>query len=188
MTTKTETAPRQKFAAAMEALGLTVAAVFVPWSASRNAKETSRSLNWRVTVQRNGRDVLTTDYMAGLAHAPAYSAPERTHGGPRSMMRAKALEIETETGFRALPLFANDFRASRDAINPDAVDVIWALSRDCDVLDAGGFEQWAHEYGYDADSRAAEAIYRACLDIALKLRGAIGEAGLEALRIAGEDF
>src|SRR5690606_27827140 len=49
----------------IEEAGLTVAAVFVPWSQSRNKGERSPSLNWRVTLQCKGRDVLTCDYSAG---------------------------------------------------------------------------------------------------------------------------
>jgi hypothetical protein len=34
----------------------------------------------------------------------------------------------------------------------------------------------------------AEAIYNACIDIALKLRSAIGESGLSELREAFQDY
>lgn len=85
---------KQTAQAALDALGLTVESVFVPWSRSRNKGEKSPSLNWIVTVKRNGKDVLTK----------------------------------------------------------------------------------------------GETIYRACLEIALKLRAAIGEAGLAALQNAFQDY
>lgn len=44
------------------------------------------------------------------------------------------------------------------------------------------------ELGYDPDSRKAEAIYKACLEIALKLRNALGEDGLAKLREAAQDY
>lgn len=191
MTTETETTPRQKIEAAMAALGLTVTAVFVPWSASRNAKEKHRSLNWRVTVQRNGRDVLTTDYSAGVGHCPSYKATKgalaRAHYVEETA-RYMAIKHETETGRSAVWSFGELSKSGGKPIEIDAVSVVSSLTLDSSVLDAGGFEEWAGDFGYDTDSRAAEATYRACLDIALKLRGAIGDAGMEALRVAGEDF
>lgn len=187
-----EITPREKIAAAMAALGLTVAAEFVPFSKSRNAandpgnKPGSRSLNWRVTLQRNGRDVLTTDYSAGIAHAPCYKRLQGKGFGIRwTLENTEAIVFETEHG-RAFTF--RRFTPAGKPILPDPVDVVWSLSRDSDVLDSGGFEDWAGELGYDPDSRSAESTYRACLEIALKLRGAIGEAGIEALRVAGEDF
>jgi len=71
---------------------------------------------------------------------------------------------------------------------PKDADVMHSLSLDASVLDTGTFEEWASEFGYDTDSRAAEATYRACLDIALKLRSMIGEAGMQLLRDAGQDY
>lgn len=45
---------------ALADLGLTVDSVFVPFSRSRNKGEKYKSLNWQVTVKRNGRNILTT--------------------------------------------------------------------------------------------------------------------------------
>lgn len=68
MTTDLETA--------MERHGITVRAAFVPFSQSRNAKPDPKpgdlSLNWKVTLLKDGREVLTTDYQAGIGHAPSY--------------------------------------------------------------------------------------------------------------------
>jgi hypothetical protein len=59
---------------------------------------------------------------------------------------------------------------------------------DSDVFNYSSFEEWASTFGYDADSRKGESIYRTCLDIALKLRNAIGEDGLQKLREACQDY
>lgn len=45
---------------------------------------------------------------------------------------------------------------------PTALDVLACLLSDAEGYDsavAGGFESWAAEYGYDDDSRKAEALY-----------------------------
>ena len=57
-----------------------------------------------------------------------------------------------------------------------------------DVLNAGTFEEWAGDFGYDLDSRNAEKIYRACLDNALKLRAMLGNDALDKLRELFQDY
>lgn len=73
-------------------------------------------------------------------------------------------------------------------IEPNALDVIYSLSMDSSVLDYATFEQWAPELGIDPDSRQGEKVYRACLEIALAMRGAIGEKGLSELSDAFQDY
>lgn len=75
-------------------------------------------------------------------------------------------KIQTQSGF------------PRGALSPpDCDDVLQSLA-----LDTGDFETWAADFGYEADSRAAEAVYRTCVDQALKLRGVIGASALDELR------
>lgn len=59
---------------------------------------------------------------------------------------------------------------------PDAAEVLDALVSDATGYDnADGFEDWAREYGYDPDSRAAEADYRSEGKRAETLRAFLGE-------------
>jgi hypothetical protein len=173
-------------------LGLTVSSVFVPFSVSRNAKPGARardmSLNWKVTVKRANRDVLTCDYGAGIAHAPSYQA--KCHGAPHVMTtyRDDALRAECETGRAHDRSGSIAFIKGGRALEPKALDVLYSLINDASVLDHGSFESWAGDYGYDTDSRSAEATYRACLAHALALRNAIGEAGLSELQEAFQDY
>jgi hypothetical protein len=171
--------------AACQSLKLTLRTTFVPLSRSRNAKADHPTLNWSVTLERDGRDVLTTDYQTGIGHAPAYNAPVRTHGGANSVMRAAAIKMEAETGREARPLGGQgSFQPTGKQIEPDAAGIIACLVMDAGVIDHASFEDWADEYGYDPDSRSAERTYRACLETALQLRAAVGDAGLEILRTA----
>lgn len=184
----TTTTPQQ----AVDALGLTVRAVFVPFSQSRNKDERGNprlSLNWTVTLVANGRDILTTDYSAGAGHCPSYSskAPAAWNESPRNW-QPKACAFECEKGHRAAWSSYLGFGSIGKPIEPKPLDVIYSLVQDSSVLDSGGFEEWASELGYDTDSRKAESVYRACLEIALKLRNGIGESGLEALRNAFQDY
>jgi hypothetical protein len=61
-----------------------------------------------------------------------------------------------------------------------------SLVRDADALHSAGFDDWAADYGYDTDSRKAESIYRACLEIGQKLRAGLGQALLDELRLAAQ--
>ena len=226
---QSESAARKAtIAATLENLGLTVESEFVPFSQSRNKGEKIPSLNWKVTVKRNGRDVLTVDYTAGCAHCPAkatkapsiypgkdrYRADMSPYPGTTSSYRRpteaerlsdylaewRAVECETGVAMEHSP-FAGEatFKPKRERkpgddrshtlpIKPDPVDVVHSLVMDSDVLNSGGFEDWASDLGYDPDSRHAESIYRACLEIALKMRGAIGESGMETSRDAYRDY
>lgn len=159
-----------------EALGLSIDCAFVPFSQSRNAKEKWQSLNWRVTLKRNGRDILETDYSQGIAHCPAYSIKGK-YG------QANAIAIEIEKGRIAKKAFGDGryFESRKPIAPPSLADVLSSLCMDSDVLNYANFEQWAKNFGYDPDSRKGEAIYRQCLEIALTLRAAIGDADLSEL-------
>lgn len=178
-------------------LGLSVTSKFVPFSKSRNAKESHRSLNWRVTVHFNNPDygpnwqdaVVSTDYSAGIAHCPAYKATTRVAGGANSMLRSEAIKHETENGRKArFAIYGLAALQNGAPILPDSADVIYSLILDSDVLEYSSFEEWASSFGYDPDSRNAESIYRACLEIALQLRNGLPKTVLDALRAAAQDY
>lgn len=175
---------QEEMKAAVAALGLSLVADFVPWSKSRNAKEATPSLNWRITIKRNGRDVVTTDYMQGSGHCAAYKAGR---DATREVKRVIAYECERGRHARYMP--TTDTIISGTALPaPDIGGVLYSLASDADVIDHATFEDWASEYGFDADSRAHEKMYRACLEIALKLRAGLGEDGLRMLRDACQGY
>jgi hypothetical protein len=183
---------KQKALAAIEALGLSIDAKFIPFSQSRNKGQDYHNLNWSITVKRNGKDVLTTDYSAGSAHCPGYNVPN--HVKPerfRTIWRNAVVAWECENGFKgqyseSTGTTSRAFKTIK--LEPDVSDVFYSLVMDSQVLDYSSFEDAADNWGYDVDSRKAEAIYRACLEIALKLRASIGESGLKALSEAFEDY
>ena len=182
----------------MDRYGLFVRSEFVPFSRSRNAKPdakpSERSLNWRVTlVQRYNnsaddaryRDIVTADYSAGIAHCPGYR-----QGMKMTMDNAAIIEKETETGRKCKMYNGRLFHnaSSGPVIEPKAADVVHSLALDADVLNHADFESWASEFGYDADSQSAEKIYRACLEIALKMQAGLGASVLLDLQTASQDY
>jgi hypothetical protein len=184
-----------KLGAFIVAQGLTMAAEFIPYSkaaAKREDWKTDgpggkpwRGLTWRITISKGGREVIGTDYSTGIAHCPAYKAPISRMGYQHSLMRDGAISHEIETG----KTWVESFGGMGKRIDPPAfAEVLASLAMDASVLDEATFEDWASSLGYEPDSRKAEAIYRACLEIALRLRSALGDNGLSDLREAAEDY
>jgi hypothetical protein len=162
---------------------ITVKSEFVPFSQSRNAKAKHRSLNWRVTLQCNGREIITTDYGAGLAHCPAY---KNAKGSKTSLYNDERITIECEKGFEVVT--ESGLTDKKKPLLPNAADVVFPLLRDGEAIDYPTYEEWANIYGYDADSRTGEKVYRDCLEIGLKLRAGLGEKTLEDLRLGFNDY
>lgn len=157
--------------------GLSIASVFVPFSKSRNRDNANESLNWRITLNKEGEPVHTFDYSAGIGHCHAYP-----NAGPLTEAHCKEITRECETGFGGKPGRPGKYS------KPDPLDVIWSLVCDSRVIDYSGFEDWADSYGYDTDSRSAESIYRECLTLAIKLRAVLGDSGLYDLTKAFEEY
>lgn len=159
-------------------LGLTVDAVFIPWSQSRNTKEKQPSLNWCVTLKKDGHPVLLTDYMAGSAYCPAYSnrTLKRVHGSNSSDF-ALAIRQECETG-REWKQYGHG-----KPILPDTKQVIASLLLDASsILNSAGLEDWCNEFGYDADSRKARKMFDTCMAHALAFRAAVGADKFQELQ------
>lgn len=162
---------------ALQELGLTYSAEFVPFSKSRNAAEKHLSLNWRVRLVKGtgfGTLVLATDYSQGIGHIPGRSQGRETY----EQRVADKQTVETGKLFKAGRYI---FPTGKLPI-PKFIDVMYSLALDANVLDYATFEDWAADFGYDRDSRKAETIYRKCLEIALKLRAMLGDGGLAKLQ------
>lgn len=194
--TTTELTPKELIDKVMADLGLTVTAEFIPQSKSRNAKSEDRSLNWTVTLWiANHRPVggidkhliIETDYSAGSGHCPASKLSVKAAGHANSMLRDGLIRWECEHGYPCGTGFMGRVPGSKPLM-PETADVLSSLVMESDALDCSTFEEWADTLGYDSDSRKAEGIYRASLEIALKLRNGIGDAGLAALREACQDY
>lgn len=203
MTDQSEMTAAEKIAAWMETHGVSVESTFIPYSKSRNAKagpgrdKPWPSLNWKIRIMRAGRLVLETDYSAGIGHAPAMKAKasslqlgarERHRNEQKAREELAALEIEKGRPHRFSHGWGTRVVEGSKVVEPEAADVLASLVLDSSVLDAGGFEAWAEELGYDTDSRSAEATYRACLEIAVKLRAGLGDQALTDLRDACQDY
>lgn len=184
---------KDQIVSALNEMGISVECEFVPLSSSRNSKPEYKSfddlsLNWRVQLRRKGRTILTADYQQGCGYAPAYDHPSL--GTPKCIMRFETLLRECETGITYHYDLNGSFALGKGrAIDqPDSLDVLYCLVLDADVLDYSGFEEWADNYGYDPDSRKAEATYKECLSQSLKLRTGLGAHYLPKLQELFQDY
>lgn len=171
-----------------KASGIEYTAEFVPQSKSRNADNKDPSLNWRVTLRKNGQ-TLTTDYMQGIGHLPHYS-----HAFARIVAYDDAVRRACETGKSRIRAHKNAYDAAQadSAIaretpipSPALDEVLYSLVSDSDAIEYPKFEDWAENYGYEPDSRSAEQIYRRCLELGLTLRHMVD---LDAAREAFQDY
>jgi hypothetical protein len=80
--------------------------------------------------------------------------------------RSMSLKFHTGTGHR------KDGRPTP----PDIGDILSSVALDAgSVLNARDFEDWAADFGYDTDSRKAEATYKACQEQTEELSDLLGD-------------
>ncbi len=171
----------------IDALGIEYTATFIPFSESRNKGEKLKSLNWLVTL-RKGHQEIKTDYMQGQGHVKGY----KSKMGGMTMYEKEdqdtRLEKACEEGRWVTAILSTGSVFTKPHPGPLLKDVLYSLVMDSDALDYPTFEDWADCFGYDTDSRSGEKVYRACLEIALKMRAMFGDAGLEKLREVFQDY
>lgn len=164
-------------------LGFSLRATFIPLSkAGPNDYPHGLCVNWRVEIffhrGENTKPVVDTTYRTGIAHLQGY----REHSGKlTSIDGAECLRQALERGV------SRGYAPFR-VVQPSLADVMQCLLLDAEALSYARFEDWADSYGYDPDSRTAEAVYRACLDIGLRLRAACEDDVLTRAYEAVEDL
>jgi hypothetical protein len=181
-------------AALLEAIAkratISMTAEFVPLSRARRTEGVDgkpwRSINWSVRLSIFGREILTSDYSQGIAYAPAYklSVPhDWKENAIAHELERGTIHTVRDGGFYASAR-TRDTRKPLPA--PALSDVLHSLAMDASALDDPDFTAWAESVGYDPDSRKAEAIYRACIETATKLRAHLGQPLLNEIRtVAG---
>lgn len=162
--------------------GVIMSAVFVPQSASRNSQEKNHTINWRISFTRaSNKASMALDYGQGIGHVPNYKQPrtihdERVLGEPWETGKYNATTGKVGTYMqKRLPLPA-----------PAAADLLYSITMD----DTHGesFEEWCSNFGYDSDSRTAEATYEACKRQTYDAQRVLGSQLLEEAAKILEDY
>lgn len=172
-----------KITSTINKLGLSIESKFVPFSQSRNKAEKSPSLNWKVTLKKDGKDILTTDYMAGCGHCPSYKQNDNSYD------TRQLINLECESGYKARQMWSmgHILPDKKSPILPKIEDVIYSLVMDSEVLDFD-FSDWCANFGYSEDSRKDEKTYNDCMQIALKINRTLGTDGINTLREVYQDY
>ena len=157
---------------------------FVPFSQSRNKDEKHESFNYRVTLKRAGKSVFTTDYSMGIAHSPNYKQRCTNRKQSHDMAEIISAEIEHGYEFSMAPWGIKPHKKA--LILPDLASVVGCLATDSYVLDAGSFEDWCSDLGFDSDSIKAKGIYDACIQTALQMRQVFGDDLPELMELSYE--
>lgn len=147
------------------------------------------ALKYVVTIFYKQRLITTTNYSMGVGHIPGYSLIG-FRGRGMTIHEESMVNTILAKGAGEIISVAKQTQLSLvvKPIRPKLVDVMYSLLSDGSAIDHADFESWAQEYGYDTDSRKAEATYRLCLDIGLKFRAVLGEAKLAEMREAFQDY
>ena len=164
---------------------LEMVATHVPTSYDPNSKE--MPVKWKIKIKR-GRSEMETDYATGIGHVVGY---DKLIGPKTSIHNTNRLSELLRTGRgenRVTLSMAGNGDKPLSLRTPSLDDVMYCLTSDADAIDYPNFEDWADMLGYEADSRSAEKIYRACLEIGLKLRSMLGDEKLRQLRDNFQDF
>jgi hypothetical protein len=180
---------------ALTAAGLTITAVFVPQSKSRHAI-TARAdngqgkggyggkgepcINWKCTISVKGGEVWTGDYSQGAGYLPEFIR----HKSSRANYNAELFACESG---KAVRFGATIFDKGQPLKPPSMRDVLYSLLMDSEAYSMD-FEEWADTFGYDRDSRKAEATYNACAAIGRALAAKLSPAELDRLREVFQDY
>jgi hypothetical protein len=178
---------------ALAAAGITMTAVFVPQSKSRHAIKIGEDgkraggycgkgepcINWRCTVRVDCQKLWTGDYSQGSGHLPGVLG--KVIG--RTIYEEGFLVAACETGKAVQPGAHNG-----PPLNPPELrDVFYSLLMDAEAYSMG-FEEWADNFGYDRDSRKAEATYNECAAIGRSLAARLSPAEIDRLREVFQDY
>jgi hypothetical protein len=173
----------------LAANGVAMTAQHVPTTFDPRSKEWQH-IAWRVEFS-SPRGKFSTSYKQGIGHLPAGMVPQ---GGRYTIDQLERIKFALSTGM--VPhkncnanLGAASMRyGAKPLAKPDAADVVSSLILDAGAADYATFEEWAGDYGYETDSRKAEAIFNACRNTALDLIRVFGAGVVEQLKPIAQEM
>jgi len=145
-------------------------------------------ISYNVTLSFKGKPVLETPYRMGVGHVKiAKACPDGSFVNWTEKEQSMIYTWQSKPGadFKDKQTQANIAAklARKQGVKPELADVLHSLLMDGEAFfNAQSFEDWASEYGYDKDSRKAEAIYRQCDAIGRKLAAALPKEIIEQAR------
>lgn len=201
MTTKTATTVAAELSKKLEALGLSLAVLTGPIG---TVKDSWPSIGYTLELSYQGRRVWTGDYSLGVGYVQIPKAGK--HEQEYRQFARLDLDREEESMLITLqrnphPTWKNPATAlpiqaavcaklaKAQKVKPILADVLHSL-----MLDGGphfnheNFEDWCGNFGYDSDSRKAEATYNICRETGRALAQGIPARTLGKVRKLLQDY
>jgi len=160
-----------------------------------DVKDNWPNILYRVQLNYLGNPVLETDFRLGVGHVKpsAYRLTSvNVHGwtvNEDSLLMT--WQSKLYANFQNKELWSNVAAklARIQKVEPSLPDVVSSLVSDGSAyFDSLSLEDWCGEFGYDADSRAAEALYRVCDDIGRQLQRKLPNGMISTLRETLQDL
>lgn len=175
----------------LTALGFKLAILRGPTGeVDKNGKDSWPHIAYRVSLTLNGKEILATDYKLGIGHVkPVKLFTSNLTTDERSMLETWQRKPYANFINKQLQADVAAKLARQQKVVPELDDVLHSLLLEGETFfNAQSFEDWAGDFGYDADSRKAEGIYRACDSIGRQLAAGIPKAILEKAREIVQDL
>lgn len=146
---------------------------------------------------RTGTGWIDLKKLAPRANSSFFGVPENLQGmwnllerQPYANPKNKALELEFYAWACKQKREFEPRKGEPLAVKlPTLADILSSLLSDGGAFfNAESFEDWARNCGYDTDSRKAEGIYRACMEIGRQLTAGLPPEILEKCREILEDY
>jgi hypothetical protein len=142
-------------------------------------------ISYRVAIQDSRRrEIWSGNYHLGLGHVNFKGGHPRVLSDRETdLARALARGATIHPEFRQEAAKVAARFAKAQAVAPKLNDVMHSvLSEGAAFFDGQRFEDWAADFGYDPDSRKAEAIFRACDETGRQLARNLSRDTLDGLR------
>ena len=138
-----------------------------------------------VTLKRNGKPIWSGPYKLGVGHVktPKLFSCARFTSKEQALLQTWQNTPYAEFTDKKLHATVAAKLAAAQNVTPKLDDVLSSLLMDGSAyFDAQSFEEWCSDYGYDADSRKAEATWKACDEVGRNLARAFTPSELSDLR------
>ncbi len=162
-------------------LGFTLAIIAGPMP---NVKDNWPNIKFIISLSYKGREVVQSDYSLGIGHVtlpetiPNYNytflLKYRFSADEESLLRSWVKRPGADFVDKKLQASVAVKLAIAQKVKPTLPDVVYSLLSDgTPFFNAQSFEDWAGEFGYDLDSRKAEAIYKICFETGRKIAAVV---------------
>lgn len=178
----------ENFANLLSRLGITLQSS----SGIATSKDDWECIQFNCRLSRNGKPFWNGPYSMGLGHVklPAslsFRVSDEQHSLFLTLKSKPNAKVKPEYMQAKLGLYQE--LATRQKLAPTLPDVMYSLLFDGSAFfDGESFDSWCSNFGYDTDSRKAEATWKACVETGMALRRSLSAEEVRELQEASQDM